>query len=313
MEKVANLLRQAREQRTMSIEEAAQRSRIPLPYLALLEDSPLEKAGRTRPLPDPFYLVPYVRKYAAFLGLDPNLMTTQFTNTLQEAPEKRAKVTPTGTPTQILAATPRRSRAISLSIVLASVLITLAFIGQYSDMNARAPGVGESRPLVPIDLSSPPSTSSVPTPRTPEPPLASAKEPRSDMVAAPLVAPAKESPVAPPLTPSENIPALHSDAKAPSLPSSGQPPVSSAAYVLRARASEATWIRVLVDGQTPRELILRPGQSAEWTSDSAFQVTLGNAGGVTLNLNGQDLSPLGKSGQVIRNMRLPAPQSGGQG
>jgi hypothetical protein len=91
-----------------------------------------------------------------------------------------------------------------------------------------------------------------------------------------------------------------------------QASTSSPAHTLRAQAKEATWIRVLAEGQPPREMILRPGQSAVWTSDSTFQITLGNAGGVTLNLDGQDLPPFGKSGQVIRNIRLPFASTSGQ-
>jgi cytoskeleton protein RodZ len=60
-------------------------------------------------------------------------------------------------------------------------------------------------------------------------------------------------------------------------------------------------------------MILQPGQSAAWTSNSTFLITVGNAGGVILTVDGQELPPLGKSGQVLRNIRLPFVASETQG
>lgn len=318
MEKVANLLRQTREHQHMSLEEAAQRTHIPLSYLALLEGTPLEDKGRSRPLPDPLYLVPHLRKYAMFLGLDPGFMTAQFTTVLQDSQEKSVKIAALTSSPQLLTTSPQRSRAISISIVLASVLITLAFIGQYSDMREYTPSGGDNRPPFPTNLSSaskPPLASATP-PQFPTSP----EEPQHKISASPTAVPAPNagtSPAASTTTPPGNAPlaSLQTEPDSPSAVSPLQQPgsVSGLPHVLRAQATEATWIRVHMDGQSPKEMILRPGQSAEWTSHSPFQLTLGNAGGVTLNLDGQELPPLGKSGQVIRNIRLPAlpPESQG--
>lgn len=308
MEKVANLLRQAREQQGMSLEEAGQRARIPLSYLALLEGTQLEAKSRTRPLPDPLYLVPHLQKYAAFLGLDPSFMTAQFTTTLQDAQAKSAKIFAPTPPSRFLQTSPQRSRAISISIVLASVLVTLAFIGQYTDMSARAPSGGDSRLPFPPDSPSASKLPLVPTPLT----ALSPEEPQRDPSTAPSSGPPSRSTVPPSST---NLPPGDMPLAARQLTPTTPPPpgleqrtvtVGPSPHVLRVQATEATWIRVHMDGQSPKEMILRPGQSAEWTSHSPFQLTLGNAGGVTLNLNGQELPPLGKSGQVIRNIYLPA-------
>jgi cytoskeleton protein RodZ len=310
MEKVANLLRQTREQQSISLEEAAQRTRIPISYLALLEGIPLNDKSRTRPLPDPLYLVPHLRKYATFLGLDPSFMTAQFTTVLQDAQEKSVKITAPAVSPQLLPTPPRRSRAISISIVLASVLVTLAFIGQYADMNARAPGGGDTRLPFPTEL--PSASKPLLAPAPPSPISPSPEEPRRDAPLTPSSLPPQNAttPSAATRTPPGAAPlaALQTEPTSPSAPSLTQRParVSGLPHVLRAQATEATWIRVYMDGQSPKEMILRPGQSAEWTSNSPFQLTLGNAGGVTLNLDGQDLPSFGKSGQVIRNIRLPA-------
>ena len=59
-----DLLRQVREQRKISLERAAEASRIRLRVLAAIE------SGETRDIPT-VYLRGYVRNYARFLGVDP--------------------------------------------------------------------------------------------------------------------------------------------------------------------------------------------------------------------------------------------------
>ena len=60
-------------------------------------------------------------------------------------------------------------------------------------------------------------------------------------------------------------------------------------------------------------MILKAGEMREWTAQDGFTVSLGNAGGVALNLDGQELPPAGKSGQVVKNMRIPAPVAAATG
>src|SRR5439155_22304775 len=90
-----------------------------------------------------------------------------------------------------------------------------------------------------------------------------------------------------------------------------QAPAGRAPHRLRVQAKAEVWLRVTVDGQRTKELFLHPGQAVEWSADREFMLTLGNAGGVDLTLDGQVLPPLGKSGQVVRNVKLP-PAYGGE-
>jgi cytoskeleton protein RodZ len=310
MEKVANLLRQTREHQHMSLEEAAQRTHIPLSYLALLEGTPLQGKGRSHSLPDPLYLVPHLRKYSTFLGLDPGFMTAQFATILQDSQEKSMKIVVPASSPQLLPASPQRSRAISISIILASVLVTLAFIGQYTDRREQPSNVGDNHLPFPTNASpapKPPLASSTP-PQSPAP----YEEPRRETPAPPSATPSLSAGTPPtsPTTPPRNAPLAspQTESASPSDVSPLRQPgsIGGLPHVLRAQATEATWIRVHADGQPPKEMILRPGQAAEWTSNSPFQLTLGNAGGVTLNLDGKELPALGKSGQVIRNIQLPS-------
>jgi len=76
-------------------------------------------------------------------------------------------------------------------------------------------------------------------------------------------------------------------------------------YRLVAHVSEATWIRVRTEDGRNIEETVPAGEVREWVSNRPFVLTLGNAGGVTLELNGRTLPPLGASGAVISRIVLP--------
>jgi len=48
-----------------------------------------------------------------------------------------------------------------------------------------------------------------------------------------------------------------------------------------------------------------PGEVREWISNRPFTLTIGNAGGVSFELNGRALPPLGPKGLVIQRIVLP--------
>ena len=113
------------------------------------------------------------------------------------------------------------------------------------------------------------------------------------------------SPVTPlPSTPETGAPAP----VAAGTPALSQPPVSpdaQGARTLRAHAKEMTWMLVTIDGRETRDVLLRTGETWEWRARESFVLTVGNAGGVELILDGRPLPPLGEPGQVVRDIRLP--------
>ena len=103
--------------------------------------------------------------------------------------------------------------------------------------------------------------------------------------------------------------AVRPEAGAPA-PAASEAPVTLAGvtspYRLVARTSELTWIRVRTeDGRTSEENI-PPGETREWVSNRPFVLTIGNAGGVALELNGRSVPPLGPRGAVIERLVLPS-------
>jgi hypothetical protein len=71
------------------------------------------------------------------------------------------------------------------------------------------------------------------------------------------------------------------------------------------RATDTTWVRVQPDGAEPTEETLAPGTEREWRSTGGFDVSLGNAGGVELSLDGHALPALGVPGQAVRDATVP--------
>lgn len=69
--------------------------------------------------------------------------------------------------------------------------------------------------------------------------------------------------------------------------------------------TQSCWIEIKVDDQPPFQGTFATGTSKEVKGiDKIVLVTVGNAGGVTVTLNGQALPSFGKSGQVLRNIVL---------
>ena len=74
--------------------------------------------------------------------------------------------------------------------------------------------------------------------------------------------------------------------------------------VLEIRTSEMTWVVVRSDEDEPQEVLLQLGEIMQWRAHERFLLTLGNAGGVEVRLNGQLRGPFGERGIVVRDLEL---------
>jgi cytoskeleton protein RodZ len=90
-------------------------------------------------------------------------------------------------------------------------------------------------------------------------------------------------------------------AAAPAIAQAGVPEM----HRLVVKAVEPTWIRVQIDDARVVEELLAAGAQREWTSDRRFVLTIGNAGGIQIVLNGRALPSLGARGAVIHRLSLP--------
>jgi hypothetical protein len=71
-----------------------------------------------------------------------------------------------------------------------------------------------------------------------------------------------------------------------------------------------SWTEVYADGRSIFSGLIRKGTRREFEARQGFRLTLGNAGGVRVTVDGRALEPLGQAGEVVRNLPLPADRQG---
>jgi cytoskeletal protein RodZ len=286
-ETIGSTLRRRREERGLTVEDAALQSRVPVRLVYTLESDDYHL------LPDPLYLLRLLHEYAAFLGLDPEGLEAEFRAAIRRPPRAAlATVVPPRPAPQI----PWKHvlwTAIALAVVTPLVFIALSLASKRAAdraMHGQVVASGSSGAAAARDDERMPAErrlgSALPTTAEPSrPPVEGGGE-----------APASSAPIGPALL----------GASAPA----AEPPTSpGTGHVLIARAHESTWISVRADGRERKQLLLQPGQTARFEAETRLQVTVGNAGGVTLWLDGSALPALGRSGEVVRDMVLPPQRS----
>jgi cytoskeleton protein RodZ len=72
--------------------------------------------------------------------------------------------------------------------------------------------------------------------------------------------------------------------------------------VLDIEALERSWLLVQGDLNPPQDGMLSPGERMRWTAEERLTLTLGNAGGVRVSLNGKLQAPYGASGKVVKDL-----------
>jgi len=107
------------------------------------------------------------------------------------------------------------------------------------------------------------------------------------------------------------VPPAPGAAHAPPVASADATAESPTAHRLLVKALEATWIRIQPDDRRAVEELLPPGATREWTAVKRFLLTVGNAGGIEIELNGRPMPPLGARGAVIRQLELPQAAAAG--
>lgn len=268
--RIAETLRSAREQRGLSLEQAAAGAGIPTQYVRLLEGETNVRVG----VSDELYLIPFFRKYASFVGIDGEELLPEFLGMVQQAPsESNAPIR--------LAYRPRyaslwRPLAVVVSVVVAGVLL----LRQPHERPGLDDGAGET------------SEASIA-----EPSMVPAVEARPTAETSPAAA-GMESP-APPV-------AATSAATASNATTRVAPTEVAGGHELQISAKEEAWLALALDDQSPKQFMLRAGETRTWHAER-FTVTIGNAGGVVLALDGRELGPVGKPGKVVRNLHLPEP------
>ena len=291
MASVGDYLRELRQRRGLSLEEMSRATRVASRYLECLE------SDRFSALPAPVFTRGFIRAYCQAVGEPPDEALARYESRDGATPPP-PRTTPAAGPPPVPAESGARSRsAVLVSFVLLVILGMALFAVALMTQPAREERV-DRRP--PAD-----AVASLPAPAAPTVPEAS---PPSSPPAAPPTPP-RPAAVAPPPAPASAI-VTAAPVRA-TAPPAWLPDVQAATggvaspYRLVAHVSEATWIRVRTEDGRNIEETVPAGEVREWVSNRPFVLTLGNAGGVTLELNGRTLPPLGASGAVISRIVLP--------
>ena len=77
-----------------------------------------------------------------------------------------------------------------------------------------------------------------------------------------------------------------------------------AAYALEIVCHEDTWLKIIADDARATEHQMKPGDKITLNAETMFNLLIGNAGGISVQLNGQPVPVPGGSGQVV-NLQLP--------
>lgn len=75
-------------------------------------------------------------------------------------------------------------------------------------------------------------------------------------------------------------------------------------YALAVAATKQTWIKIIIDEQTPKTYSLNPGDRLELTAQKGFNLLIGHAGAVSLKLNEKPIPVPGNQGNLV-TLRLP--------
>ncbi len=301
MSAVGAYLRDLRERQGISLEELSRSTRVLHHYLEALETDDLAS------LPAPVFTKGFIRAYCQVLGVssDEAIALYDLRAGQSREPTGSLAVPPPPAPDHhARAATSERREgrgrgAVLISFVLLVVLGAALFAVTLALQSGREEVDGKG----PADAAAPPQPEPIPTPAAepaesaPAPPPVAA-EPLKRPPSTQPSAGASERPAAPPSVTAPSV-----SAPVPPSPSTAQSIVSP--YRLVARTTETTWIRVRTeDGRTSEETI-PANEVREWVSNGPFVLTIGNAGGVSLELNGRPIPRLGASGAVVTRLVLP--------
>lgn len=305
MESIGEFFRQVRETKGLTIDEVASKTRIRSDFVKALEE------GNFAKLPDQVFARGFVRSYARSLGLDEEDAIHRFIQSAGAFYEKqdereRLKVR------QVQEERKRQANRKAVAIAIGIAVITLVFLlsreqssilvrrsatdlptASGKRMPAAAPegqeGAARSESEGAIRTGKPKSSESSPA-------ASSSAAPRGS-ASAPQVA-ASAGQTAPPIPP-----AIASDGPLGGISLEGSADVSDP-LVLDLEAIELSWVVIQIDGGSPQEALLRPGEKAKWKGQEQFLLTLGNAGGVKAELNGKPQKSFGPSGKVARDILL---------
>jgi cytoskeletal protein RodZ len=309
MESIGEFFRQVRETKGLTIDEVASKTRIRTDFVKALED------GNFAKLPDQVFARGFVRSYARSLGLDEDDAIHRFAQSAgayydKQGERERLKIRQAEEERKRQAN--RKAVAIAIGIAILTLIFLLSreqssLLVRRSSSDLPASASKRTAPPTPESQDTPPSQQAEVVPPAPpapkiqpsESPVGSAKVSEGDN-AGPVTGPASTTSAVPEVA-APGPSSLGSDGPLGGISLEGSG-ATEGQLTLDLVATELSWVVVQIDGGSPQEALLRPGEKARWKGQDQFILTLGNAGGVKAELNGKPQKPFGPSGKVARDI-----------
>ncbi len=303
---IGQVFRQRREARGLTDEQAAFQSKVPLRLLQALESDDYHL------LPDPMYLVRFLYEYALFLKLDPAPLQADFREATRRPPKASLAAAPPPPPMPTIPWKQVLWTAAAIVVVTPLVFIALSLSSKRLP-EAPPPVQGPERTVeeqVPESGGGEmPDRNPALRSDNPQAPEALTQQAAEETPKSPVTSGAGSGASPEGFTARVSEPAVQLAGPQPPSQLPSPSPASGARLVLTIRATAPAWVSVRSDTAGRRQLLLKTGQITSFDADKGFMVTLGNAGGVALSLNGVPVPVHGKSGEVIRDLAIPLARS----
>ncbi len=300
MDTLGGYLKEAREEQGLTYEQLTAKTRIPEKHLEALEEEDYQR------LPAKVFTKGFVRSYARALALDEEEAVRRFLETSSayyastEQEEHYAQI-----PREDIS---RSSLNLNWKIIAGGCLLIGGLIfflvpGQQEEPKEAPEPLTSSSEVITPEQESRVDTpvAQQPDPGEPSSESSISEKPPESIVHTPPPKPLPEKVSEKPKpVPSSPPPVVET----PPSPIEKPPVAPAVTQTLEIEATQLTWVVVQSDEDDPNEALLQPGQRMTWEAKEQFLLTLGNAAGVVVKLNGEAKGPFGKPGQVIRNIRL---------
>ena len=309
MGELGQLLRATREDKDVTLEQVETTTRIREKYLVALEEAKYDD------LPTPGLVHGFLRNYATYLGLDVGEVESMYA---KETSSRRLFEPGIFHPKDISLSPPRPLLKADLILGIVVTLVVVVTSGwtfwQYgwplirpTPTPTQTPTatteriVSKPSPTATSRLSFTPSPAATSMPSftptdtpasptdTPVPPTATSTEP------APLPTPTAtlDSPL-PIATPTSSP----TDTPTPT-------PTRVEGVVLKIEVIERAWLQVTVDDQEQPGELLEAEEEREWKAKTKIYLVCGNAGGILVTVNGEELGTLGERAEVVERTWTP--------
>lgn len=262
------ILKRCREFHGISLNDAAETTKIGVNYLAALEDDrPSEFASVA-------YLKGFLRIYAAYLGLSADDMVRLYERLYEQ------KVAKGGEAAALGSAFPGRRRRFSWrKLLLPLLLLVLIIISSFFVARIQEP-VAPTADIAKVNVE--------PTPVQPV---------RSSTVKRPeVVSEKKEDPVA---EKEEKQQPKKVDSKLPEKVVVVPPPEARRSFVVRMKALRGVQLKTSIDGTSAQVYELNAGDVIEWKAEERIGLEISDGGGIEAAIDDKPLKALGVAGKPV--------------